>query len=200
MAQIPSQHAKMLVDSRMRDIRRRVEVIQKKLADLQEMGVPCAFCYSSVRNTGSIFTLGDKRITDVIERYRNEILCNLMDGGHSIAQDEGSSLQEIHLILPVLPAPLEDLNRATLQSMIVGILKDLGIRWSDPKPVWWPTDIPFVPPRSVPENFTGNYQCVLLIDMQIIIMMISFFWTESKQLYSCQSMLNMYPEFVLAYI
>lgn len=181
MAQIPSQHAKMLVDSRMRDIRRRVEVIQKKLADLQEMGVPCAFCYSSVRNTGSIFTLGDKRITDVIERYRNEILCNLMDGGHSIAQDEGSSLQEIHLILPVLPAPLEDLNRATLQSMIVGILKDLGIRWSDPKPVWWPTDIPFVPPRSVPENFTGNYQCVLLIDMQVIIMMISFIFLDREQ-------------------
>ena len=156
MAQVQSLHAKMLADSRMRDIRRRVEVIQKKLADLQEMGVPCAFCYSSVRNTGSIFTLGDKRITDVIERYRNEILCNMMEENkHMLDSDANSSLQEIHLILPVLPAPLEDLSRSTLQSMIVGILKDLGIRWSDPKPVWWPEDIPFVPPRSVPENFTG---------------------------------------------
>lgn len=155
MAQLQSVHAKMLADSRMRDIRRRVEVIQKKLADLQEMGMACAFCYSSVRNTGSIFTLGDKRITDVIEQHRNEILCNLMDGSSTSGSDAGSSSQEIHLILPVLPAPLEDLNRATLQSMIVGILKDSGIRWSDPKPVWWPADIPFVPPRSVPENFTG---------------------------------------------
>ncbi len=156
MAQVQSLHAKMLADSRMRDIRRRVEVIQKKLADLQEMGVPCAFCYSSVRNTGSIFTLGDKRITDVIERYRNEILCNMMEESMQTSDsDANSSLQEIHLILPVLPAPLEELNRSALQSMIVGILKDLGIRWSDPKPVWWPEDIPFVPPRSVPENFTG---------------------------------------------
>lgn len=163
MAQVQSLHARMLVDSRMRDIRRRVEVIQKKLADLQEMGVPCAFCYSSVRNTGSIFTLGDKRITDVIERYRNEILCNLMEESRTQAGEEtGSSLQEIHLILPVLPAPLEELSRATLQSMIVGILKDLGIRWSDPKPVWWPEEIPFVPPRSVPENYTGKNSTVCM--------------------------------------
>lgn len=156
MSQAQSLQARMLADSRMRDIRRRVEVIQKKLADLQEMGVPCAFCYSSVRNTGSIFTLGDKRITNVIERYRNEILCNLMDESHTDSSEAGSSLQEIHLILPVLPAPLEELSRATLQSMIVGILKDLGIRWSDPKPVWWPSDIPFVPPRSIPDNFCGR--------------------------------------------
>ena len=155
MAQPQSQHAKVLVDSRMRDIRRRVEVIQKKLADLQEMGVPCAFCYSSVRNTGSIFTLGDVRITDVIEQHRNEILCNLMEGGSQVEVDLMSNSQEIHLILPVLPAPLDKLRRTTLQSMIVGILKDLGIRWSDPKPIWWPEDIPFVPPRSAPENFAG---------------------------------------------
>ena len=155
MAQLQSINAKLLVDSRMRDVRRRVEVIQKKLADLKEMGVPCAFCYSSVRNTGSIFTLGDNRITDVIERHRNEILYNLLGESNVVNPEVGSSPQEIHLILPVLPAPLEELNRGTLQSMIVGILKDLGIRWADPKPVWWPEDIPFVPPRSVPENFAG---------------------------------------------
>ena len=160
MAQVQNLHTKMLADSRMRDIKRRIEVIQKKVADLQEMGVPCAFCYSSVRNPGSIFTLGDKRITEVIERYRNKILCNLMDGSHvhKPGDLDASGAQEIHLILPVLPAPLDDLNRATLQSMIVGILKDLDIRWSDPKPVWWPVEIPFVPPRTVPENFAGNYQ------------------------------------------
>ena len=157
MAQHTQQQNKALVDSRMRDIRRRVEVIQKKLADLQEMGVPSAFCYSSVRNTGSIFTLGDKRITDVIEQHRNEILCNLMEGKNQAEAELSSSMQEIHLILPVLPAPLDDLGRATLQSMIIGILKDLGIRWSDPKPIWWPEDIPFVPPRSAPENFAGTW-------------------------------------------
>jgi hypothetical protein len=164
MAQVQSQHTKMLAaDSRMRDIKRRVEVIQKKVADLQDMGVPCAFCYSSVRNPGSIFTIGDRRITEVMERYRNKILCNLMDGSHISRPVDmsDSSSQEIHLILPVLPAPLDELNRPTLQSMIVGILKDLDIRWSDPKPVWWPAEIPFVSPRTVPENFTGKIKYVI---------------------------------------
>lgn len=160
MAQVHSQHTKMLAaDSRMRDIKRRVEVIQKKVADLKAMGVPCAFCYASVRNPGSIFTIGDKRITEVMERYRNKILCNLMDNSpisRPLEMNDTSS-QEIHLILPVLPAPLDELNRTTLQSMIVGILKDLDIHWSDPKPVWWPVEIPFVSPRTVPDNFTGKY-------------------------------------------
>ena len=176
--QLSQQHSRVLVDSRMRDIRRRVEVIQKKLADLQEMGVPCAFCYSSVRNTGSIFTLGDKRITDVIEEHRNEILCNLMEGGVQAEVDLVANSQEIHLILPVLPAPLDKLRRSTLQSMIVGILKDLGIRWSDSKPIWWPMDIPFVPPRSAPENFAGiksNYtQINLSLDAEYQVDVLSF--------------------------
>lgn len=148
-----SMQSRALPDSRARDIRRRVDVIQKKLADLQELGVPCAFCYSSVRNVGSLFTLGDKRITDVIELHKNEILKNLID--ESFEQSEGAA-KVIHLILPPLPAPLDQLSRNTMQSLIVGILKDLGLKWSDPKPNWWPLDIPFVPPRSVPDNFAGK--------------------------------------------
>jgi len=145
--------SKCLPDSRVRDIRRRVDVIQKKLADLQELGIPCAFCYSSVRNTGSLFTLGDTRITDVIERHKNEILRNLIDG--NFEQSDSSITNEIHLILPPLSAPLDQLSRNQMQSLIVGILKDLGLRWSDPRPSWWPPEIPFVPPRCVPENFSG---------------------------------------------
>ena len=145
--------AKGLPDCRVRDIRRRVDVIQKKLADLQELGIPCAFCYSSVRNTGSLFTLGDTCITDVIERHKNEILRNLIDG--NFEQSDSSTMKEIHLILPPLSAPLDKLSRNQMQSLIVGILKDLGLRWSDPRPSWWPSEIPFVPPRCVPENFAG---------------------------------------------
>ena len=149
--QQPAQ-SKMIVDSRSRDIRRRIDVIQKKIADLQELGVPCAFTYTSARNTGSIFTVGDGRVTDVIERHKNEIIKNLMD---SETSDGSYSTNEIHMILPPLPAPLEDLNRTSLQTLITGILKDLGLRWTDPRPNWWPPDIPFVAPRSTPENFTG---------------------------------------------
>ena len=151
MAQLQS---KTLPDSRARDIRRRVDVIQKKLADLQELGIPCAFCYSSVRNTGSLFTLGDTRITDVIERHKNEILLNLNDA--SFEQSDTSATKEIHLILPPLSAPLDQLSRNQMQSLIVGIRKDLGLKWSDPRPSWWPLESPFVPPRCVPDNFTGK--------------------------------------------
>lgn len=150
--------SKAVPDSRTRDIRRRVEVIQKKLADLQELGIPCAFCYSSVRNTGSLFTLGDKRITDVIERHKHKILKNLIDESFS---DVGGGAKEIHLILPPLPGKLDQLSRSAMQSLIVGILKDLGVRWSDPMPVWWPEAIPFVHPRSAPENFAGSWTSAL---------------------------------------
>lgn len=129
-----------LPDMRARDIRRRVEVIQKKLSDLQELDIPCAFCYSSVRNTGSLFTLGDRRITDVMEKHKNEILKNLIKNERDPTDE---SKQEIHLILPPLQAPLDELNRTYMQSLILGILKDLGLRWSDPKPQWWPMDVPF---------------------------------------------------------
>lgn len=149
--------SKIIVESRSRDIRRRVDVIQKKIADLQDLGVPCAFTYTSARNTGSIFTVGDSRVTDVIERHKNEILKNLMDN----EAGEGShSTNEIHMILPPLPAPLEELNRTSLQSLITGILKDLGLRWTDPQPNWWPPEVPFVAPRSSPENFSGWYNII----------------------------------------
>ena len=152
--QQPVQQSKIIVESRSRDVRRRVDVIQKKIADLQDLGVPCAFTYTSARNTGSIFTVGDSRVTDVIERHKNEILKNLMEN----EVGEGShSTNEIHMILPPLPAPLEELNRTSLQSLITGILKDLGLRWTDPQPNWWPPEVPFVAPRSSPENFSGWY-------------------------------------------
>eukprot|EP00731_Ephydatia_muelleri_P038470 Em0774g3a len=71
--------ARPLIDSRARDVRRRVEVIQRKLADLRQLGVICAFTYTSVRNSGSFFTLGDQRITDVIECHKDEIVRNLLN-------------------------------------------------------------------------------------------------------------------------
>ena len=154
-----------LPDMRARDIRRRVEVIQKKLSDLQELDIPCAFCYSSARNTGSLFTLGDRRITDVMERHKNEILRNLIENK---PESPNQGKQEIHLILPPLPGPLPDLSRGTMQSLVVGILKDLGIRWSDPKPQWWPTEVPFFSPRAIPDTFKGQRRLIFIITMTTI--------------------------------
>ena len=162
MTQTVSTMSKSLADeNRSRDVRRRIEVIHKKLADLQELGIPCAFCYSSARNTGSIFTLGDSRITDVIERHKNEILVHL--SGDNPEQTEGNSSKEIHLILPPLPSPLEEISRQTLQSLIVGIIKDLGLKWTDSTPSWWPLDIPFVHPRSLPQTYYGNNPLVMCL-------------------------------------
>jgi len=155
MTQTSSTMSKSLADeNRSRDVRRRIEVIQRKLSDLQELGIPCAFCYSSARNTGSIFTLGDSRITDVMERHKNEILVNL--SGSATDSTETGNSKEIHLILPPLPSPLEEIPRPTLQSIIIGVLKDLGIRWTDPTPTWWPMDIPFIHPRSMPQTYYGE--------------------------------------------
>lgn len=166
MTQTASNMSKSLADeNRSRDVRRRIEVIHKKLADLQELGIPCAFCYSSARNTGSIFTLGDPRITDVIERHKNEILVNL--SGDNLEQNECNK-SEIHLILPPLPSPLEELSRPTLQSLIVGITKDLGLKWTDPTPSWWPLDVPFVHPRSLPQSYYGKSTNSSLSELIII--------------------------------
>ena len=177
MTQSSSTLSKSLAEeNRTRDIRRRVEVIHKKLADLQNLGIPCAFCYSSTRITGSIFTLGDTRITDVIERHKNEIHKNLMEEQSELL--DGHFSKEIHLILPPIPAPLEELGRSTLQSFVIGIMKDLGLRWSDPKPDWWPLDVPFVHPRLVPENFTGTFllcMCLpFIIVMSVVLIIIVY--------------------------
>ena len=93
-------------DCRSRDIRRRLEVIQKKITDLQELGVPCAFCYVSVRNTGSLFSMGDHAITQVIEDCSDVILQQVSHSVHqqSITVNDHKN-GEIRIVLPPLSGP-----------------------------------------------------------------------------------------------
>ena len=144
-------------DCRARDIKRRLEVIQKKMADLQELGVPCAFSYISVRNTGALFTMGNKAMTKVIEESRDLILEKLAET-QMVSYQKGISSdgREIHMILPPLPRPLNELNLHDLRGLVVGIIKDLGMKWSDQKPPFWPQSIPFQYPRTAPEGFQGT--------------------------------------------
>lgn len=147
-------------ECRARDIKRRLEVIQKKMTDLQELGVPCAFCYTSMRNTGTLFTMGNSAITQVIEGCRDGILQQLSEqpGEREVQLIQGELLsegKEIHMVLPPLPAPLEELGLYDLKGLVVGIIKDLGLKWTDPKPAFWPEDVPYQYPRSAPEGFQG---------------------------------------------
>ena len=153
-------------DCRARDIRRRLEVIQKKMSDLQELGVPCAFCYISVRNTGSLFTMGNQAMTQVIEESRDIILEKLSDAQLAERKEEVRGDQkEIHMVLPPLSRPLDELNLHDLRALIVGILKDLGIKWSDKKPPFWPEAIPFQYPRTAPEGLQGMCSQISLLHM-----------------------------------
>ena len=147
-------------DCRARDIKRRLDVIQKKMTDLQELGVPCAFCYVSVRNTGSLFTMGNKAMTRIIEESRDVMLENLaeiqLDKTNKSPPDISNDQREVHMVLPPLPQPLNELSLYELRSLIVGIIKDLGIKWSEAKPPFWPESIPFQYPRTTPEGFQGD--------------------------------------------
>ena len=58
-----------------RDIKRKLDVLRKKCAELKELGVAVAVAYSSSKTNG-LFLFEDSRITDVIEAHKEEILLN----------------------------------------------------------------------------------------------------------------------------
>ena len=140
-----------------RDAKRRIEVTTKKIADLQEYGIPCLFSYATTW-TGGIFVAGDDRMTSIVKERKDEFLENL-----KIPQSELSDAGISTLILPNLPQPICEMNGRTLSSIIVGIGKDLNIDWKRKKPVWWPDSIPFSHPREIPPQFKGTYNSLLLL-------------------------------------
>lgn len=151
-------------DCRSRDIRRRLEVIQKKMTDLQELGVPCAFCYASVRNTGSLFAMGDSAITQVIEGCSDEILQQLSKNySHQSAPISLQRNGEIRVVLPPLSGPIDELGFIELRALVVGIVKDLQLRWTDPRPSFWPSDVPFQNPRTVSGVHQGKHDGTIII-------------------------------------
>ena len=145
-------------ECRSRDIKRRLEVIQKKMADLEELGVPCGFCYASIRNSGTLFTMGHPAITQPIEKSRHLILDHLSkwsDKGDELA-GTGERRKKVHVLLPPLTRPLGELSLSELRGLIIGIVKDLGLKWSDPRPSFWPEEIPFQYPRTTPDGYQGK--------------------------------------------
>ena len=41
-------------------------------------------------------------------------------------------------------------NWMTLIIQIAGLVKDLGLLWSSPKPCWWPSEFPYCHPKHAP--------------------------------------------------
>ena len=108
---------------------------KKKCSELKSLGVAIGVAYSSAKTNG-LCIIGDRQITQVIEKHKDEILLN----PDWMEEDEGSLHQ---VILPPLPDKLDHLNSITKKAMIQGLMMDLKISWDSPRPTWWPAEIPF---------------------------------------------------------
>lgn len=138
-----------------RDVKRRVKVIQSKIEDLQNMGIPSAFVYLT-NWTGGLYVSGDERIPKEIKLSADTILKNLQ------GDEEKGDLCCSNFCLPRLPNKLELLNNKTIASMLVGLGKDLKINWKGDAPLWWPESVPFQHPReAAPETFKGKSKHVV---------------------------------------
>ena len=139
------------VNNSSRDIKRRLDVITKKCTELKALGIPLAVVYSTNKTNG-LYILGDPRITEVIEKHRDEILLNpdWMDDDSDVAYTNA-------VMLAPLPANLSMLNGLTMKCLIRGILKDFGITFKSRKPVWWPAHIPFESVTTTPADFEGKF-------------------------------------------
>ena len=134
-----------------RDVNRRVNVIQKKLSDLQKMGIPSAFVYVTSW-TGGLYVTGDERIAEQLKLRSQPILDTLGCKSHKTGSGSGELVR--NFCLPRLPAKMALLNNKTVTNMLVGVGKDLKIDWKGGPPEWWPDSVPFQHPRdAAPEIF-----------------------------------------------
>ena len=138
------------INNSSRDIKRRPDLITKKVNELKVLGVPIAVAFST-KKTNGLYLIGDPRITQVIDKYKDEILMNpdWMDDDNGIAYTST-------VLLPPLPAQLSMLNGLTMKNFIRGLMKDLQLTWASQKPVWWPADIPYQNINHAPSDFQGK--------------------------------------------
>ena len=80
-----------------RDIKRRIDVVMKKLDALRELGVPCAVCYVSHWTKG-LMVYGDSRITNVISNQAATMLQELENSEEPEPHDPGLFLPPIRII------------------------------------------------------------------------------------------------------
>ena len=81
---------------------------------------------------------GDPRITEVIERHKEEIL----ESPEWVDNKDEYSCQ-LSVMIPPLPALVTSLNGTAMKSIIRGLMKQHKLKWSSPQPEWWPRQIPF---------------------------------------------------------
>ena len=58
-----------------RDSKRRVDVITKKIGDLEKYGIPSLFVYATPW-TGGLYVVGDKRMASIVKDRKQEFLEN----------------------------------------------------------------------------------------------------------------------------
>ena len=106
----------------------------------------------STNKTNGLYVLGDPRITQVVEKHKDEILLNpdWMDDDQDISHTTA-------VMLAPLPGELSILNGLTMKCIIRGLMKDMKLTWKSTKPLWWPTNIPFQSVTSPPAEFEGMH-------------------------------------------
>ncbi len=83
----------------------------------------------------------------VIEKYKDEIVLD----ADWMEEDEVAPRQS-SVILSPLPTNIQELNSVTKKALIRGLIKDLNLNWSSPKPAWWPDEIPFTNITTPPQT------------------------------------------------
>ena len=96
-----------------RDIK-RLEVTTTKMEDLKKLGVPCAFVHISYWS-GGLLVNGDPKITGIIQGQAQEILDELNSCDENKEEEEAAHDHHSSISFPSLPAPLQELNRRTLE-------------------------------------------------------------------------------------
>ena len=100
-----------------RDIKRRLEVITTKMEDLKKLGVPCAFVHVSYWS-GGLLVYGDPNITGIILGQAQEMLDELNSCDENKEEEEAAHDHHSSFRFPSLPAPLQELNRRTLECIL----------------------------------------------------------------------------------
>ena len=75
----------------------------------------------------------------------------------------GETSYQTQLVLPPLPAPLTKISLAAARSYIANCLsvitgiRDCRLVYKQPRPEWWPAEIPFEKPGTTPQSIMAQY-------------------------------------------
>ena len=126
------------------------------MKDLKKLGVRCAFVHIS-HWSGGLYVAGDPKIMGFIQGQAQEILDELNSCDEN--QEDAETVHDSNISFPSLPAPLQELNRRTLECVLCKIAKDLKVNWGGDPPSGGPTTLCFAIHARLQATFEVNFNC-----------------------------------------